>query len=192
MAAYPEIQRLVAEEKRGSFSVMYQTLYRELGLTPAQIEAFELIKISGVSTSFSDLDGIGSVTLDAAPVLSDAEKESRLREILGERGFQRLQEFDRAPRDNRVTRLASRLYFTDTPLSASQAAQFLDVLAACNQMGRDQPPAEYWAAVRARAGAFLAAPQLAALGGLQAMDEDNFARAQNQRLRTKTASASGK
>ena len=192
MAAYPEIQRLVTEEKRAFFSAMYQALYRELRLTPAQIEAFEQVKISGVSSSFAEFRGIGSVTLDAAPVMSDAEKESRLREILGERGFQRLEEFERAPRDNRVTRLASWLYFTNTPLNASQAAQFLDVLAACNQMGRDQPPTEYWTAVRARSEAFLAASQLVALSGLQAMDEYNFARTQNQRLRTQTAPATAK
>jgi hypothetical protein len=128
-----------------------------------------MVQVSGVSTSISELNGIGSVTFDAAPDMPESEKEARLRAILGDRGYQRLQEYDRSPKDNRVTRLASRLYFTDTPLSAGQAAQLSSVLAACNQTSRDQPPAEFWAAVRARAGVFLAAPQLAALNDLQAM-----------------------
>jgi len=107
-----------------------------------------------------------------------------LRQILGERGFQRLEEFDQSPRDSRIAQLAGQLYFTDTPLTAEQGARLLDVIVACNRAGgSDQPPAEYWAAVRAKAGEFLSPPQIAALRGLQVSDEYRFARTQNQKLR---------
>lgn len=194
MTAYPEIQRLVTDQKRASVAARYQKLYEELALTPAQIDAFERVQISGVSTSIGGDRPGGTMTFDAAPAMPDEEKRMRLREILGERGYRRLQEFDASPspRDSRVAKLASQLYFTDTPLTAEQGARLQEVFVAGHRTGgRDQPPAEYWAAVRTQAGAFLAAPQLAALGNLQVEDEYYFARTQNQRLRT-TAGAAGR
>jgi hypothetical protein len=124
-----------------------------------------------------------TVTLDAAPRLPPGEKDRRLRELLGERGYQRFEEFQRSPRDNRVTQLGSMLYFTDTPLTAEQAAQVQHVLTECNRAGFDRLPAEYWADAVARAQVFLSPPQVAALRRLQAADEFNYARAQNQKLR---------
>jgi RNA polymerase sigma factor (sigma-70 family) len=185
MAAYPEVQRLLIEDRRAFFASMYEKFYEKLGLTEAEAEAFELIKIAGVGThiNLSDLPGIGRVTLDPLPALPPEEKEARLRQLLGERGYERLQEFDRSPRDSRAAELASRLYFTDAPLTAEQGARFLETLAACNQAGRDQTPAQYWSAVRERAGTFLSAPQLAALSGFEASAEYSLARAQNQKLR---------
>ena len=184
LAAYPEIKELVVREKRAFFAGMYHRLYQELGMTDAQVEAFEQIMIGGVSTTYGA--GTDTVTLDAAPAMPWAEKEQRIRQLLGERDFQRFDEFQRSPQDSRIVQLASALYFTDTPLTAEQGAQLQKVLAECNRTGRDQLPAEYWATVRGQAAAFLSEPQLAALRGFQADDEFNFAREQNQRLRTTT------
>jgi RNA polymerase sigma factor (sigma-70 family) len=184
LAAYPEIKQLLVRDKRAFFAGMYHRLYQELGMTDAQVEAFEQIMIGGVSTTYGAETDI--VTLEAAPAMSWSEKEQRIRQLLGERGFQRFDEFQRSPQDSRIVQLASSLYFTDTPLTAEQGAQLQNVLAERNRTGRDQPPAEYWAAVRGQTAVFLSEPQLAALRGLQADDEFNFAREQNQRLRTAT------
>lgn len=192
MEAYPEIRRLLVEERRAFFAAHYEKLYRELGLTPAQTEAFEMIMIAGVSDTYGAKDKSETVTLDPAPRLPPGEKDHRLRELLGERGFQRLGEFQRSPRDNRVTQLASALYFTDTPLTAEQGAQLQRVLTDCNRAGFDRPPTEYWADAAARAQPFLTTLQLAALLRLQAVDEFNHARMQNQKLRASATATTTK
>jgi hypothetical protein len=185
MAAYPEIQRLVIEEKRAYFAPRYRKLYEELGLTDAQIEAFEMIMIAGVSSTFGS--GESTVTLDAAPAMTEAEKKRRLRELLGDRGYQRFQAYQSSPQDRRVVTLASSLCFTDTPLTQEQAARFQRVLTANAPGYLNQPPADYWAAVRTQAAGFLSEPQLAAVKALQAEDEFTYARIQNQQLRNPTA-----
>lgn len=193
MDAYPEIRRLVVQEKRAGVSARYQKLYQELGLTDTQVDAFEQIMISGISSTYGAMNKNETVTLDAAPAMPGHEQDERLRQLLGERGFQRLEEFQRSSQGSfPVVQLASSLYFTDTPLTAGQGAQLQRVLTKCSRAGRDQLPAEYWAAVRAQAGAFLSEPQLVALRGLQANDEYNFAREQNQRLRTAAGPARSK
>jgi RNA polymerase sigma factor (sigma-70 family) len=183
MEAFPEIRRMLVGEKRDYFGAHYEKLYGELGLTAAQTEAFEMTMMAGVSSTYGAMNKSETVTLDAAPRLPPGEKDRRLRELLGERGYQRFEEFQRSPRDNRVTQLGSMLYFTDTPLTAEQAAQVQHVLTECNRAGFDRLPAEYWADAVARAQVFLSPPQVAALRRLQAADEFNYARAQNQKLR---------
>jgi RNA polymerase sigma factor (sigma-70 family) len=187
MAAYPEIQRLVIDEKRAFFSAHYAKLYRELGLTPAQIEAFEQIMIAGVSSTYGD--GPNTVTLDAAPAIPWAEKQARVRALLGERGFQLWDNYH-SGQDGRAVMLASALYFTDTPLTAEQGQKFQEVLIAAGKaIGQEPEPSVYWATVREQAVAFLSPPQLEALRGLQANDEFNYARMQNQKLRERTPAA---
>jgi len=153
LAAYPEIKQLLVRDGRAFFAGMYHRLYQELGMTDAQVEAFEQIMIGGVSITYGAETDI--VTLEAAPAMSWSEKEQRIRQLLGERDFQRFDEFQRSPQDSRIVQLASSLYFTDTPLTAEQGAQLQKVLAECNRTGRDQLPAEYWATVRGQAAVSL-------------------------------------
>lgn len=181
MAAYPELHRLVTLSARARVGARYRPLYKELGLTTAQIEAVELVKAAGVGSSI-ERPGLGDVTLEAAPAMPAEEKESRLKEILGADGYARMQEFERTPQDYRVPRLASQLYFTDTPLTSAQAAQFQSLLSELNRSIGPERPADYWTEARKRAAVFLSPQQLAELRGLQANDEYSLARIENQKL----------
>jgi hypothetical protein len=129
------------------------------------------------------------VTLDAAPAIPWAEKQARVRALLGERGFQLWDNYH-SGQDGRAVMLASALYFTDTPLTAEQGQKFQEVLIAAGKaIGQEPEPSVYWATVREQAVAFLSPPQLEALRGLQANDEFNYARMQNQKLRERTPAA---
>jgi len=173
MAAYPEIQPLIAADRRGFWAAHYRKLYQELGLNAAQIEALEKIKIAGITYSIEGMEPERpDMAFEAAPPLSAEEKAARLKELLGERGYRRMEDVDSSPDDYQVVRLAGMLYYTDAPLTAEQGERFQEVLAACNRAaGPAQSPSEYWAAVRRRAGGFLSMPQLAALDTFQAADE---------------------
>lgn len=182
MAAYPEIQRLVVQEKRASITARYGKLYLDLGLNATDIDAFEHILIAGVSSTFSN--GDRTVTLDAAPTMSWAEKGKKLKHLLSERGFARMQAFEQ-PQSTRAASLASALYHTNHPLTAPQAVKIKQLLKELPRgTGR---PAKYWEAFRDRAAEFLSPYQLPALRRLEAEDEFDFARLQNQNLRTETA-----
>jgi hypothetical protein len=113
------------------------------------------------------------MTLETAPTLSDAEKDERLRQLLGESGFRRLEEYQKAQDSNYANRLASALYFTDTPLTAEQGVQLGRMVAEVRsrEPWGTTPPQVFWAQIRDRTSAFLSTPQRAALDGLQAGDE---------------------
>lgn len=201
-AAYPEFHQLWVRVARQSIAGRFTELYRELNLSTAEIETFEMIMVSGVSWGIDYpvpksrehyLPGktpLLSITMDAAPVLPKTEKDDRLRALLGESGFSRLKEFENQPRDSRIQQLASALYFTDTPLTPELGAKFERVLSDRSRSHRGTTSAEYWAAVREDSRAFLSEPQLEALKGLQAQDEFNLAAPGNrssQRLAADTA-----
>lgn len=185
MTAYPELQRLVTELMRGRMNEHYRRFYREAGLTAEQIDAFEMIKVAGVSSTMPwfgdgepltpngnvDLRKLPNITFDAAPVLSEEEKAARLRELLGPWNYERLQEYEKSGH-GLLGQLASTLAFTADPLTADQAARLTQLVAERNRaMPRAESAEEYWAPVRAQAAEFLSPPQLAAIKRLQAHED---------------------
>jgi len=151
----------------------YFPFYRELGLSESAIARFEEIMISGAGNRYENFAGIGAMTLEAAPTLSDTEKNERLRQLLGESGFHRLEEYQKAQDSNYANRLASTLYFTDTPLTTEQGTQLGRMVAEVRsrEPWGTTPPQVFWAQIRDRTSAFLASSQRAALEGLQASDD---------------------
>jgi hypothetical protein len=174
LAAHPHVKQILVDAKRARVAGQYFPLYRELGFTAEQIERFESIMISGMKDS-TRLPG-GEITVEAAPDLPKEEKERQLRELLGDSGYRRLQEYQ-ISLTSYVSRLAGALYFTDTPLTAEQGRKLGDVFAGVHRKvspGRTTPQ-EYWDAVATQAGAFLSEPQMASLGILRLRDEYTWA-----------------
>jgi RNA polymerase sigma factor (sigma-70 family) len=173
LLAHPEIKPLLVDAAKARIAGGYFPFYRELGLSESAIARFEEIMISGVKGRYTNFAGIGAMTLETAPTLSDAEKDERLRQLLGESGFRRLEEYQKAQDSNYANRLASALYFTDTPLTAEQGVQLGRMVAEVRsrEPWGTTPPQVFWAQIRDRTSAFLAASQRAALEGLQASDD---------------------
>lgn len=176
----PELKALLVASRRARIAGRYFPLYRELGLTETAVAEFEEIMMSGVGgITHYDFPGVGTVRLEAATALPPAEKSRRLHELLGESGTRRMQEYQRSL-NSYVSRVAGALYCTETPLTVEQGRQLGRVIAehSVNVGPGKMTPAEYWSPIVAKAGAFLAAPQLQAVAGLQAHDELIWAREQ--------------
>jgi hypothetical protein len=121
--------------------------------------------------------GPGKITLRVFPKLSNAEREQRLRELLGETGFQRYKAYDVAA-CRRAMEVATGLYFTDTPLTKPQAEQFALIFSETKGLGygSGNNPRVYWAHVIDRARTVLNPVQLHPLEIMRATDELIWAR----------------
>lgn len=119
-------------------------------------------------------DSNGQMILRPGKGLSRAEVESGVRELLGEAGYQRYQEASRlvGPRGFAL-QVAGALYFTDTPLTASQSDQLVGIVDAVQaETGRSRGSREdYWNSVMNRAQGILGPAQLAALAGFQQREQ---------------------
>jgi hypothetical protein len=168
---------MLIEQKREFFRGMYSGLYRELALSDEQARTFEDIMMSGVTSGFTG-DPATSVILEPSPRLPEAEKDARLRELLGVAGFQRFKEYGNS-RDSRPAQVASALYYTDTPLTGAQGEQLSQLFVEANKLSRGKKEfviEAYWAPVLAGAATFLSSPQMAALQGVKAHDVLSWAR----------------
>jgi hypothetical protein len=94
---------------------------------------------------------------------------SDLRELLGDVGYQKLQEFDRVDSARQLAvQAASALSFTETPLTSAQAEQLIQILDSNRaQRSGTQASRFAWDTVFAQARDVLSAPQLAALDGIR-------------------------
>jgi hypothetical protein len=111
----------------------------------------------------------------------DEGHAATLRALLGDARFRQFEEYSRLlPVHDLVGTLASRLYFTDTPLTRKAAEQLTRVLAqhASSPNGTVTPQAVRWQEAHADAGEFLAPRQLAELERLN--DEKRLQREMNR------------
>ena len=189
MEAYPEIRAMLVQQTMARVGANLAPLFEELGLSKSEIEAVEGILIAGVTYSWDEPTVAGpfkrgvtpmrTVSLEAAPRLTDSEEEAQLRSVLGDSRYRRLVDYQESGLSlgtSKAAQLASVLYYTETPLTVEQARQFSNLYAATAR-STDGPvvPEKLWASVRSQAEAFLQAPQVEAIGFLQGRDEFDLA-----------------
>jgi RNA polymerase sigma factor (sigma-70 family) len=186
LAAHPEAPQLVTNYERARTIERYGPLFRQLGLTPEQIERFQLLVSQGPGS------GLGWSTAQQAPAgrfnvgsvgLSNAELEDRLHGLLGDSGYQQYQDFNRlAPARGFVTELAGTTAVAGAGLSADQAGQMTQILAQNSpayQNGRSvNSDTIEWDAAMPALQKLLSAAQFAAFEGLR--QQAPFQRALNQ------------
>jgi RNA polymerase sigma factor (sigma-70 family) len=134
----PEYQQLVAKLSRNSLRFTYGPLYRKLGLNAQQIEDFEAA-LDELNQSSLDIQsaarGQGVSTNDPGllPLNKTASSPGldKLRAILGNSGFEQFNAYSNVTfaRDS-VDSLGAALYYTETPLVATQADQLTKLVAA--------------------------------------------------------------
>lgn len=174
LSRHPEFKEALVERSYARVAARFRPLYRSLNLTSDQIARFENLLIEGEGVNMGSPDSNGQMILRPGKGLSRAEVESGVRELLGEAGYQRYQEASRlvGPRGFAL-QVAGALYFTDTPLTASQSDQLAGIVDAVQaEMGRSRGSREdYWNSVMNRAQGILGPAQLAALAGFQQREQ---------------------
>ena len=164
LARHAEVKQALVEMSNASLNYQWAPLYRSLNFSPAQIEEFQaLMRVSrGMSPWFSE----GNLfTLPAGDVSLIGKAGSRLRDLLGEEGLRKSQEFAMLiPARELTAHVAGALCFTETPLTATQSAQLVQIIARSRADSSVTQASSYnWDTVVAQAQGLLSAPQLVAL-----------------------------
>lgn len=176
----PEYQQLALKVQRATFPLKYGPLYRSLNLSPQQITAFENLAV-GQWQNYTDMiaaahaQGVPATDPSLAALRQpvDSEFARNLVAVLGEDGAKQFFSYYRTV-DARATvdTLAGNLYYTDTPLTLTQADQLTSIVAANTASLKINgvmaaPKETNWDAVMNQAQAVLAPAQLTTLQLLQ-------------------------
>jgi hypothetical protein len=159
LSADPVVRKHLAEWIKGNFTVGLVALYRSLGLSPEKIDALENLMVQ--------YDINMGVWLSLRPdSVSVADLNRSIKDLLGAADYEKFHVYKRTEFIRRVANgLAGNLYFTDTPLTPSQADRLTEMLAATTtQYKKDQPPFPSmvnWDAALNQATTILTPPQLA-------------------------------
>ena len=171
----PELFRLGLRAYRAGLAGHFGRLYRDLGLSPAQIAAFEDLMTEheeGVLDLGATAAEEGFRQNDPAVLALRQQQDDQLRAaqvaLLGEEGYRRLQQIDRMqPVMDIVTGVATTVATTAAPLSRAQAAALTDFLANSSSSYRNgskaDPETIDWDTALPQAGGLLDPTQAAAL-----------------------------
>lgn len=170
VAGNPELQQLYVRQQTMRSRSRYGAFYRLAGLTPAQIEKFELALAERAQAAIdfppvAVAQGLKKSDPAVLKLSSEAEeaKARALREVLGDTAYSELQNYERTSALRGVARdLAGELYFTETPPSARQADQLTEIVGASRGEQGGQVDWKYILA-EAKSRAVLSPEQLAVL-----------------------------
>lgn len=174
LARHPAVGEAVADWFRAQARFNYTELYRDLGLTPQQSEA--LGEILRSSIFFGSWGPRGQyLELHVGEQRTPEEREARIAELIGEEGLKRYRRSHREVAGRQLSaQVGSILFFSDTPLTATQSSQLARVVAAT----RDGQGNAYWHAIVQRAGEFMSPAQVEAVRrlGMRTMMEEAASR----------------
>jgi RNA polymerase sigma factor (sigma-70 family) len=162
LAANPPVKQALVERSRARVASRFLPLYQELSLTPAQIERFEQIQI--------ETEGIGAQDMLLRPGtgMTGDEMRRQTRELLGDSGFAKYsEEVGKISARVLATDLAAALYFTETPLSAAQAREFVDTVFALDRQRGSPAAYRDWDELIAKLQGVLLPRQLSAVDALR-------------------------
>src|SRR6185295_17918543 len=118
LGRHPAVRPALIDWFTNKVNFLYGPLFQELGLSPSQIAVFQdLVR----GTIFFGAWGPNQQFLefDVSPDTPRDDLPRRLRELLGEEGYSRYLEYNGTTRARELTaQMGSRLFFSETPLSA--------------------------------------------------------------------------
>ena len=143
MLERPEIQRLMALQQKSGLDSRYSALFKNLGLSPEQLERFKDLLVEKRSST-SDVrsaareQGLNArkdrATYEKLVADAQAEIDASIRETIGDAGFAKYENYEKTlPQRNTVNQLEQRLSYSSTPLSSQQSEQLVAILAAADQ-----------------------------------------------------------
>ncbi len=139
LSTKPEVQALMTLQQKAAVEARYAALFKSLNLTPDQAERLKTI-LADRATTMQDAAAIARE--QGIDPRRDPEGYQRLMEstrvdinnsikaVIGETGFAQFESFETTlPQRNVVSQLQQRLSYTDTPLTAAQSEQLVQILA---------------------------------------------------------------
>jgi hypothetical protein len=139
LTAKPEVQALLRVQQQAAIDARYAALFRNLNLPPEQLSRLKNL-LAERQTTVQDVmmaareQGLNPRNDPAgfSKLLADAQNEinNGIKAIVGDSGFSQLQNYEQTlPQRSIVNELQQRLSYTDTPLTAVQADQLVQILA---------------------------------------------------------------
>jgi len=139
MLESPEMRQLMAIQQKGRLDSRYAALFKSLGLPPEKLDKFKQLLVDKQSAAMdvmAEARAQGLVGPDSRAQIQDLlkstnqELDDSIRSTLGDAGYEQYQQYDRTQSQRAlVDQLASRLSYTDSPLTAQQAQQLVPLLA---------------------------------------------------------------
>jgi len=134
----PEIQRLLATQQKAQLDARYASLFKNLNLTPAQLEKFKNLLVER-QTSMMDVmtaareQGINPRTdpkgFQQLIAGTQGEIDASIKAAIGDNAYSQYKNFDQtAPQRGTTDQLSQRLSYSATPLTADQSASMLKIL----------------------------------------------------------------
>jgi RNA polymerase sigma factor (sigma-70 family) len=181
LASNPAYQKLALKYYAANLGLSLGPIFRKLGLSAAQISAVERVLTDQYQERLDMMAAANSQGIALSdPSLGTMRKQAteivteKLNAILGPNGDEQLSQFARTvdARASTVDPLASSLYYADSPLTAGQADQLMQIVAA-NTGGfkvtglATTSPETNWDAVLTQAQQVLTPPQIATFQALR-------------------------
>ncbi len=204
----PKFAKLMAAEQRGQLDGRYAALFKNLKLSPADLEKFKNLLVEKQDSMRDVMAAARAQGLDprndraAFQQLvsqTNSEIDANIQATLGADGFQQYQQYEQTlPERNLITQLDQRLSYSSAPLTQDQQDQLVQLLAqtapatnpdAAARAGPNGPRYNVTDQAIATASAVLSPDQVAALQQLQ--QEQQAQRAIFQQMRNQQPGSGG-
>ena len=142
----PDYQTLMSLTQKGMLDGRYAALFKQLKLTPQQLEQF---KEYLVEKQTAVMDVLAAARAQGVDPRKDGEAigtmmkatqdeiDANIRSALGDAAFDAYQDYERTlPTRNVISQLESRLSYSGTPLSESQNQEMVRILSETGESGR--------------------------------------------------------
>lgn len=175
LTAHPEVRDAIIRSNRAQIRGKYLVFYRDQALTSQQIEVFENELVGSMAPATTD---VGYLFVNGYQPPQDVQ--ARLQAILGEEAYEEynrmrsLQARGLLAGDVVAQTLATRLAFSDEPLTPQQCAAVKDIAEAAQTVARDTN--ETWRLMLPNLASVLSASQMDAAYGLYASTARNAER----------------
>lgn len=146
----PEVQAMLAQQQKAALDSRYAALFKNLNLSPEQADKLKSLLIERQASRQDVFEAARAQGIDPREnpeafrkLMADTrnEVEGSIKSLLGDTGYAQLQNYEQTmPQRGLVNDIQQRLSYTNTPLTASQAEQLVQILAA-NAPQRPAAPA---------------------------------------------------
>jgi hypothetical protein len=136
----PEIQKLMATQQRAALDSRYAALFRNLNLSPEQLEKFKNLLVEKQTAMTDALAAARAQGIDPRndpqefrKLVADAQAEvdASIQSTLGDPAYAQYQQYQQTlPQRTTVNQLQQSLSYTSTPLTGAQTEQMVSILAA--------------------------------------------------------------
>jgi hypothetical protein len=158
----PEIQKLMATQQRAALDSRFAALFRNLNLSPEQLEQFKNLLVEKQTAMTDALAAARAQGIDPRndpqefrKLVADAQAEVdvSIKAALGDSAYAQYQQYQQTlPQRTTVNQLQQSLSYTSTPLTSAQTEQMVQVLAANTPASANSTAANGRAAVAAAFG----------------------------------------